>query len=142
MTNDFKLLREWAINYIKNKDIANKKIKNIKIENYGFLVEYKGKTHKFIINPEDISLNNVKKEEFISFVLFNTKKNLDIIINKWKDLINYEKLSIYFVNLNNNQRWILHPYTHHKICEEKKLKNGLIALFDSIEEYKGSTDKT
>ena len=141
MTNDFKLLKEWAINYIKNKDIIDKNIKNIKENNRGFLVEYKHKKHYFIIKPDIHEINNIK-DDFISLVLFNTKKNLEFILNKWKKLIKYKKLSIYLINLNNNEKWALHPFTHNKVCINKKLKNGLITLFDSVGEYKGSTDRT
>ena len=65
-------------------------------------------------------------------LLLNKKKNVDFLINNWKNFIKFEKISIYFVNLNTNQNWIIYPYTHEKICGEKNLNKGIMTLFGSV----------
>ncbi len=142
MVNEFELLRDWAINNVKNKDLMYGKLKNIVKEKNGFLAKYVDKTCQFVIKPYINEIRDFKKNDLVSIVVFNVRKNLDFIIRSWNELVKYEKLSIYFVNLKNNKRWILHPFTHNKVCNSKKLKNGLITLFDLVEEHNGSTDRT
>jgi len=73
-------------------------------------------------------------DEHPTYVVLNAKQNIDFVIKHWKELIKYEKLSIIFVDLNVNKRWILHPYTHNKVCDDQNLKNGLISLYSSLRE--------
>jgi len=129
----FDKLKEWAINYVKNRDLLDKKIVSINDEESGFLVEYKDKTHRYIVEPE---LNDLSKlsDEHQTYVIVSGMKNIDFVVKHWKELIKYEKLSIIFVDLGLNKRWILNPYTHNKVCDDKSLKNGLVSLYNSLRE--------
>jgi|ETNmetMinimDraft_2_1059921.scaffolds.fasta_scaffold49434_2 hypothetical protein len=135
-------LLDWAINFVKNRDAFTKKIKEIeKGKDSDFSVRYDdGKEASFIIIPsiDDIqkTLEKRTKKDHFCIITLNNKDNLDSIINNWKKLIEYEFLSIYFVNPDSklDKKWILFPYTHNKICDESSLKSGLKSMFEMVEQ--------
>ena len=142
-TKPLSILKEWIVEYVKNKDIFAKSIKNIKKSNDKITVEYTDKIHTFIIIPFIKDINSIilkleQHKEFISLVTFNSKENLNIIIQNWNQLLKNPKFSIYFVNPFSEleKKWIIHPYTHSKISSPASLKKGLLALFSTVEEIK------
>ena len=80
-------------------------------------------------------LNRFKKDKYYGLVSFNNRKNLDLVIENWRALIEFPFLTIYFVNPNSkmDRKWILKPYTHHKICDESSLKTGLKSMFGMVD---------
>lgn len=137
-------LREWTVQYIRNKDIVRRNIKNIeeKFSDIDIFVEFKDKKQVIIIEPIIKDLNstlirmNEAKNSLDSknsvIVVLNNRKNLKSLKDNWENLVNDSGLSIYFVNpLSAMQRiWIVYPHTHEKISN----KNTLNSLFESVEE--------
>jgi len=139
-------LVEWTINFVKNKDIVSKKIEYIENGKDGFdlYVKYKDRAQYFIITPKIIDaddiirkINNFAQSKIIYFsiVTLNSKENFDVIVKNWNKLINFKFLSIIFVNPFSglDKKWIIFPHTHHKICDEASLENGLKSMFDAVE---------
>ena len=133
-------LLEWAINYIKNRDLLKKNIESIeKSKEDGFIVNFKDKKQYFIVKPfiEDFSeiINKINKGEYFSLVIFNTKENFKAIVDNWNILIEFKNLSIYFVNPFSqlDKKWIIYPYTHHKISDKASLEIGLRTMFEMVE---------
>ena len=142
MTNKSKqLLQEWIINFIKNKDTLLNTLEKIdkNTENFELKVSYKSKEEYIIIDPFikdfNIILEKLDKEKYISIVLFNFEDNLNKILDNWKYLAEFEKLTIYFVNMFSatDQKWIIKPSLHNRIAEQKSLKQGLISMFNMVE---------
>jgi len=138
-----KVLKEWIIEYIKNKDIFTRSIKNIKQSNNEIIVEHTNKVHIFIVVPfidkiESIIQKIGASSEFISLVIFNSKDNLNTVIKNWEKLSKNPKFSVYFVNPFSNleKKWIIFPSTHSLISSGPSLKKGLLALFSTVEEVK------
>ncbi len=133
-----KFLTEWTKIYIKNKDIINKSIENIKEEKNTLIVKHKDKEEFYIIEPfiKDIETiqNKLDKEKTITLVIFNSKENFDIIIKHWKGFIDLKNFKICFCNpfSETDKKWIISPYMHHKISDESSLKLGLKSMFDSV----------
>jgi hypothetical protein len=134
---DINILKEWAYNYIKNKDAFLKNIISIDNAPTGLLVKYKNKDQIIITSEKlDIKLLKKKKESDNLFIFtYNTKNNLESLISMWDSIIKYKSLSICFVNQESKleKRWIIHPYTHNKISERSALKQGLMSLFQTVE---------
>ena len=143
-------LLDWTINLIKNRDVLTKKINEIeKGKESDFCVKYNdGKEALFIVKPmiDDIGkiLEKIDKESYFCIITLNNKNNLDAIINIWKKLIEYKFLSIYFINPFSqlDKKWIIYPYTHHKICDENSLELGLKSMFDMVEQISEEQLKT
>ena len=134
-------LSEWAINFVKNRDVLAKKIETISKENSSVSVKYKdGNKSLFVIKPsisdvEDF-LENRDKDENLCIITLNNKNNLEIMIKNWKKLVGYKFLSIYFINPFSqlDKNWVLFPHTHHKICDEQALETGLKSMFSMVEQ--------
>ena len=133
------VLTEWAINFINHKAAIKNDLKKIVEDKIGIKAIYDDKEVLVIIEPfiEDFDslYNKIEKDQHISLILFNTIENFDIILEKWKRFIDLDKLTIYFVNMFSNTeiKWIVKPYLHNKITEEKALKTGLKSMFNMVE---------
>ena len=134
-------LIDWAINFIKNKDIVAKKIEKIENNKDGFdlYVKYKDREQYFIIVADigdiDLITQKINNNHYFSIVTLNSKGNFDAMLKNWDKLINFRFLSIIFVNPFSglDKKWIVFPYTHHKISDDSSLKNGLKAIFEMVE---------
>ncbi len=133
-------LAEWAVNYIKNRDLLIKSLEKIEKgeEGFDFTAVFKDKKQYFIVKPliESMSeiINKINKEEHFSLVVFNTKENFKEVVDNWNILTEFRNLSIIFVNpfSESDKKWVIYPYTHHKICDESALESGLRTIFKTV----------
>ena len=145
MDKQHSFLLEWAITFIRNKDIVSKKIE--KIENakdgFDFYVKYKDKEQYFIIAPniKEIGpiIQKLNNDAHFCIVTLNSRENLNIIIKNWKKLVDFKFLSIIFTNPFStlDKKWIIFPHTHNKICESSSLEAGLKSMFEMVEPIEG-----
>lgn len=137
----YSFLVEWAMHFIKNKDIISKKIEKIENGKDGFdiYVKYKDREQYFIIAPTiadiDLIIERLNNNFYFSIVTLNSRGNFEIILKNWNKLVNFRFLNIIFVNPFSelDKRWVVFPHTHHKICDESSLENGLRAMFEMVE---------
>lgn len=146
-------LFDWTFHFIKNRDILVRRI--VKIEEYinqGYIfVEYKDKRMVYLVVPfiKDFdkvwgSLQEFKKSTDSSdscLVVFNDKDNLDKVIENWQIMDKYPEFQIIFANPFSMQdkRWILIPYTHSRVTEPSALKQGLKAMFETVDPIRKKT---
>ena len=141
-SHDF--LLEWTINFIKNKDIISKKNEYIENGKEGFdlYVKYRDREQYFVIdanitdiNPIIRKISGINNAAYFSIVTLSSKENFEVILKNWNKLINFKFLNIIFVNPFSelDKKWIVFPHTHHKICDESSLENGLKAMFSMVE---------
>lgn len=134
-------LAEWTINFIKNKDIISKKIENIENGRNGFdiHVKYRDREQYFVIAPSlsniDSIIQKIDNHAHYTIVTLNSKENFDAMLKNWAKLVNFKFLSIIFANPFSelDKKWIIFPFTHHKVCDESSLENGLKSMFDMVE---------
>ena len=132
-------LQEWTVNYVKNRDLLTKSIESVEKNKEGFLVRFKDRKQFFIVEPFIGDINEVIKkineEEYFSLVVFNTKENFEAVVENWNRLVEFKKLSIYFVNPFSqlDKKWIVYPYTHHQVGSESSLELGLKTMFETVE---------
>ncbi len=133
-------LVEWTVRYVKYKDVVAKKIVNIENGRNGFdlYVKYKDREQYFIIAPSivdfDAIIEKISNDYYFSVVTLNSKENFDCVIKSWGRLIAFKFLNIIFVNPFSqiDKQWVVFPYTHHKICDEASLENGLKSMFQMV----------
>ncbi len=141
MENAHDFLVQWTVNFIKNKDILAKKIEHIENGKNGFdlYVKYKDREQYFIITPKieniDSIMQRIDNNSYFSIVTLNSRENFDIVLKNWDRLIAFKFLNIIFVNpfSEMDKKWVIFPHTHHKICDEKSLENGLKSMFSMVE---------
>jgi len=125
-------LKKWFKRYLVNKDLLEKKIKAIKEIKEGLIVEYKNNSELIffvipIIKSKEEVLKNLEKGN--GFVFLVNKKNIDFLINNFKILKNYKKITFYFVDEKRNKVIAIKPYFHHLVCDNKNLSKGLKTIF-------------
>ena len=134
-------LADWTLKYIKNKDIISKKIEHIENGKDGFdlYVKYKDREQYFIITPNIVDIDSIiqkiNNNFHFSIVTLNSKENFGTIVKNWNKLISFKFLNIIFVNPFSelDKKWVVFPHTHHKICDESSLENGLKSMFSMVE---------
>lgn len=134
-------LADWTKAFVRNKDIISKKIENMESGRDGFdlYVKYRDRQQYFIISPSiadmDQIISRINSESHYTIVTLNSVQNFDAMIKNWSRLIAFKFLSIIFVNPFSqlDKKWIIFPHTHHKICDEASLKNGLKSMFEMVE---------
>lgn len=141
MDKVYSYLMDWSINFIKNRDILTKKISDIKKKELDFSVVNKDRTEIFyfiILSIENISeiLKKTNKNSHFGIFTLNNKKNLIILINNWEKLIEFEYLGFYFINPFSklDEKWVIFPYTHHRICDPDSLQTGLRTMSEMVDE--------
>lgn len=134
-------LIEWAINFIKTKDVLAGTLQNIEKnkDNFDLKVIYSNKEEfiliePFVKNPEYI-ISKLQKEKYIIIFLLNTHENHKFLVDNWKKFVDFPKLTIYFVNMlsNTEKKWAIKPYLHNMIADQKSLKEGLNSMFIAVE---------
>ena len=132
-----RFLREWAVSYLKHRDMIAKNIVNIKEEQDRVIVKLKDKEQVFLIRPtaDDSVVQEINKDKNIGIVMLNSKENLDFLIKNWSKLIKFEKLTIFFTNPFSEleKKWFVSPYIHNKICDKDSLNLGLKTMFETVE---------
>lgn len=143
MEKELKLLKEWAVNYIKNKDILTKFIEEIDESPKEWDIAVKTKTGEkyYLVVPDIGDFNEIAKRiegKSVVVVALNTKKNLDVLIKNWENAAKHPGLCFIFVNPDSEieKKWIVFPYTHEKVTEKKSLERGLKALFQTVDVWK------
>lgn len=134
-------LADWTLKYIKNKDIISKKIEHIENGKDGFdlYVKYKDREQYFIIIPNIVDIDSliqkINNNFHFSIVTLNSKENFGTLVKNWNRLISFKFLSVIFVNPFSelDKKWVVFPHTHHKICDESSLENGLKSMFSMVE---------
>ncbi len=131
-------LREWTVIFLRTRDILPKKIEKITEDDDRVTVLYKdGRKEVYLIKGLELSTKDIAVDSADSIVLvcYNTVSNLDFVVREWNILVEMQKLRIVFVNPSSRhqRRWMLTPYIHNKIADTANLKNGLMAIFETVE---------
>jgi len=135
------VLIDWAINFIRSKDAITGILQNIEKDKEGFDIKatHSNKEEFIIVEPfikksEDI-INKLQKDRYITIFVMNSYENFKFLIDNWKRLIDFQKLTIYFVNMfsHTDKKWAIKPYLHDLITNNKSLKEGLNSLFVTVE---------
>ena len=141
MQESHSFLVKWAVDFIKNKDIVAKKIECIENGKDGFdlYVKYKDRNQYFMIQADINNIDSITRrlnnENYFTVVTLNSKNNFDAVCKNWNKLVQFKFLSIIFMNPFSeiDKKWVIFPYTHHKICDESSLQLGLKAMFETVE---------
>ncbi len=125
-------LKEWAKEFIKHRDMFQKKLKEIKDTDTGFVAHSKDKDERFIVQ-ETLDFDGIPKDENVCYVTMNNQKNFNKLLAEWKILVSFKGLKIIFVEkISTGKHWIVNPHIHDKISEKSSLKSGLKSLYDNV----------
>ncbi len=131
-------LEEWYIQFLKARDVFEKKIKDIIKKDSVTEVHFTDKILKILIKPTLDEIKKYDKKEYLTILFPNKKEHVEFLIKNWNSLKEYPNLSIFFINPESSldKKWALKPHIHDKITDPEALKPGLLAMFETVEESK------
>lgn len=124
---------EWAEQYIRHRDLFEKKME--KLEHHGdhLTVENKDGSKMECFPIEKLNPSVLEHRGNILLVTRNLKENLDFLVQHWKAFAS-QPVKIVFVNLNVHEKWLIVPQHHDKIADPESLALGLQAMFETVAE--------
>jgi len=131
-------LKNWIIEYLKNRHLAFKNLEDISDKDDHLIVKFKDKTSKVFcthsIEKVYVAINNASSEHLI-IVCYNTTENRDYLVKMWQIFTAMKFLTFYFVNPFSKleKKWIIHPYTHSKVIEKGSIKQGIQSMFETVD---------
>lgn len=142
-------LTEWITIFLRNKDMIKQQIVSVEEKNHIVYVSYKGdKKQDSFCYEKEIALSEIisaaKKSDSdpnysLNVVCYNTPVNLQILIDHWQEFANHQRLMFYFVNPTSltDIKWIVNPWLHNRVSDQKSLVTGLKSMASMVEEWKG-----
>ncbi len=130
-------LQDWIKNYLKNRDLLKNEILEFSKGEWSDIVVKKITGDIFIIVSEELNeeLKFRLREENIIVVCLNSQKNVEFLIKDWSSFAKFKNLALFFANPNSKTetKWILYPYTHNFIADEKTLASGIKSMAENVE---------
>lgn len=128
-------LYAWTINYVKSRDVFQKKLLSHEVKEGYIEFKFKDQTHFYFIEEKltESILTKIENQNFNIIVCMNKTENLDFIVNKWSFFSKLKTLKLIFVSETTNDKWIICPYTHNLIADSATLKQGLKSMSDAAE---------
>ncbi|MBI2133309.1 hypothetical protein HYU11_01360 [Candidatus Woesearchaeota archaeon] len=121
-------LKNWTVNYARFRAEVHKgKIETVQGTTTAFLKDKK------VIYVPMISVNDfARAADNSTIVTFNTKENLKSLTEKWGNLAE-KKLTLIMVNpfSKPEEKWIIVPHVHEKICDKASLRQGLKTMHET-----------
>ena len=142
-------LIEWITLFLRNKDMIKQQILHIEEKGHIVHITYKGEKKQDSFCYDTLhDLNEVfsaaKKSDTeptysVNVVCYNTAANLQMLIDHWQQFATHQRLMVYFVNPTSHTdiKWILNPWLHNRIGDQKSLVAGLKSMASMVEEWKG-----
>ena len=127
---------EWVEHYFKHRDLILRKIADIEKSPDKLKIKYKDDSYEEVVALTDLGSVDINKlASNTTIATLNTKKNFKNLVEKWKDFSKMKDLKIIFFNPDSEleKKWIIKPYIHSRICDEKNLKKGLKSMFETVE---------
>jgi hypothetical protein len=128
-------LKEWTINYIRHKDVVSGKLVEIDSDSKkDFLtVKFKDKTvkHYIVTKLDEKVMSLLNNPDYKVIVTFNNEENFNFLVKHWEKISVVKNLTVIFVNLKINDKWIINPYLHSMIADPESIETGLRTMFDT-----------
>ncbi|HIH24476.1 TPA: hypothetical protein HA251_05560 [Candidatus Woesearchaeota archaeon] len=125
-------IREWTIVYVRHRDLIARKLQTV--DEKDDCVIFTFKDYELVAYPmEQLSLppHAGKTGGKTLITTHQTKANVDALIKGWKSFAAVKDLTVIFVNLSTNEKWLIHPHTHAQIADTN-LEGGIRSIADGV----------
>lgn len=132
----FDALKEWALNYVRHRDIQ-KKIFRVKDADFGFVIENNdGTSSDCLIAPSlsgGVLLGAARKPSMV--ISLSNEQNIKEVYAVWDNLVVNSSLFLVFINpfSSSEDKWVLKPFLHNKVCDRSSLLQGLRAMSELVD---------
>jgi hypothetical protein len=122
-------LYEWTGLYVKHKDLLARKLQKTEEKNGQFIFTFKD----CVLTAFPMEQLGLPKESSgrVLIATLQTKENVATLIKSWKSFAAIKDLTIIFVNLKTNEKWLIHPHTHSRIADTN-LEQGIRSIADNV----------
>jgi len=130
---EFSSIQEWVLQFIKHKDIFDRKVTKLEENSEGVRVTRKDGSVVSWIAKDAFSYSSKEKTTASSRMIacLNTRENVKEIVKHWKELVLDSALTIWCVDLETGEKWSVTPRVHDLITEPSALEQGLLSLMDT-----------
>jgi len=125
----FPSLKDWTQQFIKHKDVFERKLVKVIESATGFSVHRKDGIQAWHLF-EQFKVPPASKDQ-VTVVCLSTPGNVRAVVAAWKSLILFPRLTILFVNLELGEKWLLNPKVHDMIADPTTLEAGLMNLMNA-----------
>lgn len=126
-------MKDWAIHYIKAKDVFLKQLKQYNIEEDIIEFDFGEYKHyyllKELLDKEIISKAN--KYEKKTIVCEKNEENFQFLINYFKELSEMKNLIIVFLTKDQKSKLLLNPRAHSLTADPENLEEGLRSIWNN-----------
>ncbi len=140
MQKEADYLKEWFMRFLKNRDLAFRRIKEIKEDNDLIKVtDTKDQITIYKVIPFIDDFQTLATDESIQGIItYNTLPAYQSLKKAWNSLITHPNLVIYFINpfSKTEKKWIIRPRSHHFISDKDSLLTGLDSMCSIVEPCK------
>ena len=127
----FSSLQEWTAEFIRHKDLFERKILKTQEQKGGFLVRRKDGEQQWIVSEQFKAEELKDAKANATLVCLNTPGNVKAVVAAWKKLVAHPKITVLFVNLALGEKWMLNPKVHDSIADPGTLEQGLLRLMQA-----------
>ncbi|PIY60310.1 hypothetical protein COY95_02435 [Candidatus Woesearchaeota archaeon CG_4_10_14_0_8_um_filter_47_5] len=129
-------LADWTERLIRHRDMFYNRIQSLERGGHTIKVSYPDKVEEYFVFESLEILSDVgpglEHAAFPVLVTYNSKKNIDELLNHWKFLASLKNLKVIFFNPDSEEKhWSLYPATHDKITTPESRKKGIMSLHAS-----------
>jgi len=126
-------LKDWFVRFLKNRDLAFRRIIGIEEKDDLIIVKESAKETVYKVVP---FITDFEVDDSVQgLITYNTMPAFKALKASWKKLITHPNLVIYFINpfSKTDKKWIIRPRTHHFISDAESLWTGLDSLSGNVE---------
>ena len=121
-------LREWMVLYVRHKDMMARRLTTVKEEDGRIVFMFKeGPLYGYPMER----LTFPKLEGRSLLVTPHTGENVGILLKRWEEFAAAPEVTVVFVNIALNEKWLITPHTHHMVAETN-LEQGVRAIADGV----------
>jgi hypothetical protein len=126
-------MKDWIIQYVKTKDMFEKRLKDYKVKTDHIEFDFGKKKHVYLFQPEldDSIIEKARQYEYKSIVTEKTISNFNFLVDHFEVLSQFNHLIMVFVTADKKNKVLVNPKLHAMVADPATLELGLKALWDS-----------
>jgi hypothetical protein len=107
-------MKDWIIQYVKTKDMFEKRLKDYKVKTDHIEFDFGKKKHVYLFQPEldDSIIEKARQYEYKSIVTEKTISNFNFLVDHFEVLSQFNHLIMVFVTADKKNKVLVNPKLH------------------------------
>lgn len=121
-------LEDWTVAFVKMRDAMRRTLVEHTTDGDVLTCKHKDRTHHYLLAPK---LKVPEATDWYTVVCLQTQENVRFLIDNW-NRFQQERLTVLFVNPDENLYWQINPSMHSKIADPDSLAKGIESMAAEI----------